>query len=235
MDNNIEELLNEAKEAFNNGEHKKAIEYLDKVIFYNGDSFSLYHNRGLSKLELCLYEEAVKDFDIVINKNPNHFNAYYYRGSCKRYLKNYDEAIKDIDKAIDIIPDNAEFYSERASSYEYLNKYKESIEDYSKAIELKNNDWFLYILRAKEKCFLSIETKTEDKKSFFGKIVSKISSSRNYSDLEKSALDDLEKSYQLALEDEFYIMVFQDIIKEEFIDKGIHLVIPFCKERNILD
>ena len=46
MNNSIEELLNKAKEAFENREYEKSIEYIDKVIFYNGDSYDLYHNRG---------------------------------------------------------------------------------------------------------------------------------------------------------------------------------------------
>ncbi|WP_241210676.1 hypothetical protein [Brachyspira hampsonii] len=124
----------------------------------------------------------------------------------------------------------------KASCYDYLHQYRESIENYNKAIELNNNDWFLYILRSKVKFLLSkesnLENKTDEKKSFFGKIISKINQSQKcYSDLEKSALDDLEKSYELALEDEFNLMVFKDIIKEEFTD--IDLAAEFCKDKNI--
>lgn len=94
----------------------------------------------------------------------------------------------------------------------------------------------MYILRSKVKFLLSkesnLENKTDEKKSFFGKIISKISQPQKcYSDLEKSALDDLEKSYELALEDEFNLMVFKDIIKEEFTD--IDLATEFCKDKNI--
>ena len=140
-----------------------------------------------------------------------------------------------MNKAIEYDPNNPNYYSEKASCYDSLNKYRESIENYDKAIELNDNDWFLYILRAKEKFFLSKETnaenKTDENKSFFSKIISKITSSKNYTDLEKSALNDLEKSYKLALEDEFYLMVFKDIIKDEF--TNIDLAAEFCKDKNI--
>ena len=34
MNDNIKELLDKAKEAFENREYEKSIEYIDKVIFY---------------------------------------------------------------------------------------------------------------------------------------------------------------------------------------------------------
>nr|WP_300743798.1 tetratricopeptide repeat protein [uncultured Brachyspira sp.] len=198
-------------------------------------NFDVYYERGYTKYRALKYEEAIRDFDIIINVNSKHYNAYYYRGCSKKYLKNYDEAINDLNKAIEYDPNNPNYYSEKASCYDSLNKYRESIENYDKAIELNDNDWFLYILRAKDKFLLSKETnsenKTNDKKSFFNKIISKIALSKNYTDLEKSALNDLEKSYKLALEDEFYLMVFKDIIKDEF--SNIDLAAEFCKDKNI--
>ena len=41
----IDDFYKLADEAFDNGDYEKAIEYYDKLIFYNGDNAEIYNCR----------------------------------------------------------------------------------------------------------------------------------------------------------------------------------------------
>ena len=139
MNNSIEELLNKAKESFENKDYDKAIEYIDKVIFYNGDSYDLYHNRGLAKLNLRLYEEAIKDFNRAIELGD--YNSYYERGLAKFYMAFYKEAIEDFNKVIELDKnDTASLAYNTIGLCKYnLNEFDEALKYYENAIEINPN------------------------------------------------------------------------------------------------
>ena len=68
----IDDFYKLAEEAFDAGNYEKAIEYYDKLIFYNGDNAEIYNCRGLAKNKLGKYKAALKEpSSVYLNDSIN--------------------------------------------------------------------------------------------------------------------------------------------------------------------
>ena len=86
----IDDFYKLANEAFDAGNYEKAIEYYDKLIFYNGDEAEVYNLRGLAKYNLEKYEEAIKDFNTALKLDNNNADIYYNKGLTEYDMGDYE-------------------------------------------------------------------------------------------------------------------------------------------------
>ena len=61
----VKQLFDKAREAFDNENYELSIEYLEKILFYQGDNYKTYNLIGLNKYNLAL----------TLNLNPKNFTG----------------------------------------------------------------------------------------------------------------------------------------------------------------
>ena len=86
----IDDFYKLADEAFDAGNYEKAIEYYDKLIFYNGDNAEVYNCIGLAKNNLGKYKEALKDFNTALKLDNNNADIYYNKGLTEYDMGDYE-------------------------------------------------------------------------------------------------------------------------------------------------
>jgi predicted O-linked N-acetylglucosamine transferase (SPINDLY family) len=122
--------------ALQTGQHKLAVELIDKAIEVNPNEASYYSNRGVALKELKLFDAAIISFGKAISLNPIYADAYSNKGIALKEIKLFDAAIASYDKAIYLNPNYADAYYNRGIALEKLKKFDAAIASYDKAISL---------------------------------------------------------------------------------------------------
>ena len=107
-----DKLYEEAKEDYQAGKYKLAIEKLDKAIEINDVEAIFYYERGHAKDELEDYEGAEKDFTKAIRiagwrEQDLIGDSYYARAYVRLDLENKKGACEDWNKAVEMGVENA--------------------------------------------------------------------------------------------------------------------------------
>lgn len=132
------DLLEEGKTYYNNGEYDKAIEIFKKVVeLYPNDDYNWY-NLGVSYNKNEQYQEAINSFLKVVELNPNDDDSWYWLGISYGMNSQYDKAIETLLKAIEIDPNSRYYWFNLGTLYYYNELYREAIDSLSKALELLN-------------------------------------------------------------------------------------------------
>ena len=66
-------------EKFNLGEFNIALEYLTIAINQDSDDYELYYYKGMTEIELQLYEEALEDMDFYLDHIIHEPDGYFQR------------------------------------------------------------------------------------------------------------------------------------------------------------
>jgi len=69
-----------ASEAANQGEHKKALDYLEQVLTTNPNHAMAWHVQGNCLDCLGQYEEAVRSYDISLKLDPGNADTLFDKG-----------------------------------------------------------------------------------------------------------------------------------------------------------
>lgn len=119
---------------FDKGEHKKSIDFLEKIDVEALDNEQLLRaqfNLGYAYFTQKKYKKALKNFNLVkieSNNNKYQYVAYYYAGYINYKEKNYKEALTDLQNA-----EKNDTYK-RVVPYMIVNVYHRS-EQYDQLIE----------------------------------------------------------------------------------------------------
>jgi tetratricopeptide (TPR) repeat protein len=84
------------------GDFGASIDYYTSAIRLKPDLADAYFNRGVSKGNLNMHEQAIRDYDKAIELKKDNADAFYSRGVSKINLHHYQEACKDLKTAIDL-------------------------------------------------------------------------------------------------------------------------------------
>jgi len=129
------------------GQHKQAIESINKGISLDSKDSRLHQLKGSSLIKLKRYEEAIVAYTRSIEIQPNsyaYFNLglleYAYNKDPKRALFYYTEAIK-------LDPDLVEAYANRGIVRNVLGDTQGALDDYAQAIKLKPDYAEVYLQR----------------------------------------------------------------------------------------
>lgn len=107
-----DKLYEEAKEDYQTGEYKLAIQKLDKAIELNDVEAMYFYERGHAKDELEDYKGAEEDFTEAIRSAMGEeedliANGYYARGTIRLDLGNKKGAFEDWTRAAEMGRENA--------------------------------------------------------------------------------------------------------------------------------
>ena len=86
-------ILNEANQHYNNKEFELASVKYKKLLEYVPDNGIVCHNLSLSLIGENKFEEAILTLDVPIKQG--HYESYLSRGAAYRSLGRYHEAIND--------------------------------------------------------------------------------------------------------------------------------------------
>ena len=133
------DLLEEGKTYYNNGEYDKAIEIFKKTVELNPNEWLNWNWLGRSYYERCNdgdEENAINSLLKAVELNPNGDSNWYWLGNSYRFNGQYDKAIESLLKAVEINPSNADSWHELGRLYHDSKQYDKAIEPLLKAIEL---------------------------------------------------------------------------------------------------
>ncbi len=141
-------IADEAKDENLKRKYKQlAIEAFNKAIEVNPLYVHALYNRGTSKKDIDLYNEAIADFNEALRIDPSFGAAYHNRGISKEKIEdmkgavaNYTGAIADYTNGIEFSASKANIYSSRGVAYGKSGMLDKAIEDFNKSIELSPNN-----------------------------------------------------------------------------------------------
>jgi tetratricopeptide (TPR) repeat protein len=135
-----------AKEYYERGVEKSrnkdaagALEYFDRSIKLDPNSYAAFYRRGNANYDLQKYPAAIADYSGAIALNPNYVQAYFNRGLARYESNDKRGAIQDYTQALKLAPNDADTYYERGIAYLDLQDYKSAIQDFSQVIQLQPN------------------------------------------------------------------------------------------------
>ena len=130
------DLLEEGKTYYNNGEYDKAIEIFKKAVEINPNDDDSWRWLGNSYYKNGQYQEAIKSFKKAVELNPNDANNYYWLGRSYNDNEQYKEAINSLVKATQLVPDGPEYWYRLCIAYKNNEQYQEAINSGLKATQL---------------------------------------------------------------------------------------------------
>lgn len=98
-----------------------------------------YSNRGFSRLQMGMYDDALLDYDNAIELAPEKAASYNGRAQVYEKLGDTDAALADYTKALDIAPTFTKTFRDRAALYEKLGEYDAAINDLEMYLRLTLN------------------------------------------------------------------------------------------------
>jgi len=100
-----------------------------------GPDAAAYFERGLSKSDAELHEEAIADFDRSLELRPDDPSVLFARGRSKGLLDRHEEAIADFDRSLELAANPAAF-SSRGAAKSLAGRHEEALADFDRALEL---------------------------------------------------------------------------------------------------
>lgn len=92
---NANQLYLRAEEAYNNGDYRNAIAYLDQCVALSPGYSDAYFMRGGAKEQLKDFQGALTDYNIFLERQIDHREGLFNRGVMRYQLKFYDLARED--------------------------------------------------------------------------------------------------------------------------------------------
>jgi len=135
-------LLNMSTVYYELKYYDKAIEFAEKVLFFQDNNFAALMNMGNAYYALAKYQEALSFYQKMYDINANSYNAILNLANTYYNLGLFIEAIDYAQKAIEKRPTSAEPYIVAGNSYIELFKNEEASNYLKKASELSSaSEW----------------------------------------------------------------------------------------------
>jgi len=132
----LAELLKEAKQHYQKGEHREAIAAYTNALELDPKQpkiANIYNNRGRSHKD---DRRAIEDFDIAIRLAPKDQRGYFARSAAHYRLGHIQQSLDDANRFVELAPDDFQGRVNRAISLADLGSFDEAIRDYTRAMEL---------------------------------------------------------------------------------------------------
>jgi len=141
----INELLNDAKEHFQEGEYKQAITIYDQILEINPDSMATLKMKGVALSNIDYHTKSLKQFFKVLQNNPKDPTALSGMGLGFGNLGEYEESLFYFDKAYTEKPDSTVIKNYKKFIEKVIKKYPytstEKPFDYKKQDEGNVPEW----------------------------------------------------------------------------------------------
>ena len=119
------------------GDHKEAIQYLDKALAIDPENEECLLDRSRLAMSDYNLKAAEKDLDQVIASSPHLLPALFTRAQLHIQLGRMDQALNDLDTILKENPDFAPALIGRSAIHEIQGNEEKSQEDFDAAVELE--------------------------------------------------------------------------------------------------
>ena len=121
----VDELLNQARIAFTNGNHAEALTLATKAIEAAPKNAQGYFARGKIHELDRQHEKAIADYDQVLKLDARAAEVYQLRGSEHFKLGHINESIADFDKYLELAPAQRPYHWQRGISLYYAGRFED--------------------------------------------------------------------------------------------------------------
>lgn len=135
------DLLEEGKTYYNNGEYDKAIEIFKKAVELNPNDDDSWRLLGNSYNRNGQIEEAIKYYLKAAELNPDDSRNWFNLGISYSNNEQYKEAINSFLKVVELNPDDSYNWYSLGNSYIKNEQVEDAIKSLLKATELNSNDY----------------------------------------------------------------------------------------------
>lgn len=119
------------------GDNAAAENHLARATKLNGQSASLWSNRGNVLNGLKRSQDAIECYRRAVQLDPKHLQAWFNLALSLREIRQLPEALEAFDQALRLKPDYPEAVSSRAQTLRELKRFEASLADYDRAIDLQ--------------------------------------------------------------------------------------------------
>ena len=137
---NSEELLNQAKSAYNSGKREEAMTLANHAIEAEPKNAHGYFVRARFHEENRDPAKAVADYDLVLKLDPKLADAWQHRGGEHFKLGHIKESIADFDKFVELVPHQAPFLWQRGIAYYYADRFEDGRKQFELHQAVNPND-----------------------------------------------------------------------------------------------
>ncbi|MGE3920334.1 MAG: protein kinase [Gammaproteobacteria bacterium] len=135
-----EKLFELGRQAHNNHELTKALDYFMRAIELNPKELKYHFSAGLVHIFLEQFHAAMAKMNEVLSLDFHHSDAHFYNGYAKYSLMQYQNAISDFDLAVNFGKKDREVFSSRAFAKYMLNDLEGALSDLERSLELSPKD-----------------------------------------------------------------------------------------------
>ena len=144
IENNFNNILNEAKKLHQNGNLISAINGYLKLIDSHNDNPELNFYLGTAYLQTGAYEKSIKYLEQSINNTRSNPMIYNNLGIAYKEIQEFEKAEENFNKALKIKKDFVQVYNNQGIIFRKLKKFDKSLKYLKKAIELNPNYFEAY-------------------------------------------------------------------------------------------
>lgn len=135
-----DELINQARVVFNQGERDQALALAKKAIESDPKNPHAYEVRGRMFDAMKQFDKAVADYDEVLKLNAKAKQIFQLRGAANFKLGRIQQSISDFDRFVQFDPAQAPHHWQRGISYYYAGRYNEGRRQFELHQSVNPND-----------------------------------------------------------------------------------------------
>jgi tetratricopeptide (TPR) repeat protein len=130
----LEAIKASAARAFQGGDAKLALEWIERAAAIEPADALLQVSRGMALQALGRIEEAAASFDRAIAARPEFVEARCHRAVASNLLGRFSEAVDQCDRAIALQPDHAEAHFHRAVALKAMRQWDAALAAFDRAL-----------------------------------------------------------------------------------------------------
>jgi serine/threonine-protein kinase len=138
-------LFERGQRAYQQGDHREAVECLSRAIRLRPDVAVAYRYRAYAYRELGDRLSALNDLDTAIRLKPDDVQAYADRAAELFAQKSFEQAISDCNQVLALDPGRGFIYGLRGRCHAELGNSEQALEDYSTAIHADPDNAVQYL------------------------------------------------------------------------------------------
>jgi len=138
-------LFERGQQAYQQGDHREAVECFSRAIRLRPDVAVAYRYRAYAYRELGDRLSALNDFDTAIRLKPDDVQAYADRAAELFTQKAFDQAISDCNQVLALDPGRGYIYGLRGRCHAELGNSEQALQDYTEAIRADPDNAIQYL------------------------------------------------------------------------------------------
>ncbi|MFW9820415.1 MAG: hypothetical protein ACFFE5_12460 [Candidatus Thorarchaeota archaeon] len=142
---NVDLHYSKSKILYNNGEYKKVLAYLDKMLIdFPQEDKNIRVKRAYILKEMKDVKTGLEIINDLLVKYPEDDDLLNYKAFWLQYLNKKEESISIIQDVLERAPNNATYHDSYGEILMFFKEYEKAIGEFLKVININSDDWYLY-------------------------------------------------------------------------------------------